>query len=85
MHVDAPSSTMHQCTTKFWMDTRIWKAIVEGMHGSSFSVSKVISLELEGSTAPRAVSKAFYYIGNTLSTSRVDMAVGVWAKSSTMI
>ena len=44
-HVHAPSSTMHRCTTKFWMDTEIWKAIVEGMHGSPFSMSKVISLE----------------------------------------
>ena len=27
-HVDAPSSTMQRCTTKFQMDTEIWKAIV---------------------------------------------------------
>ena len=47
-HVDSPSSTMHRCTTKFWMDTRIWKPIVEGMCGSPFSVSNVISLESEG-------------------------------------
>ena len=67
------------------MDTRIWKAIVEGMRGSSFSVSKVISLESKGSTAPRAASRDFHYVGNVLSTSRVDMAVGVWAKSSTML
>ena len=84
-HVDAPSSTMHRCTTKFWMDTGIWKAIVEGMHSSPFFVSNVINLESEGSTAPRVTSKAFRYVGNVLSTSRVDMAVGVWAKSSTMI
>ena len=85
MHVDAPSSTMHRCTTKFRMDTGIWKAIVEGMHGSSFSVSNMINLELEGSTAPRAASKDFHYIGHVLSTSRADMAVGIWAKSSTML
>ena len=85
MHMDAPSSTMHWCTTKFWMDTGIWKAIVEGMRGSPFFVSKVISLESEGSTAPRAASKAFCYIGNILSTSRANMEVGVWAKSSTML
>ena len=84
-HVDAPSSTMHQCTTKFRMDTKIWKAIVEGMRGSPFSMSKVIILESKGSTAPRATSKAFYYVGNILSTSREDMAVGFWAKSSTML
>ena len=62
------------------MDTRIWKAIVEGMRGSPFYVSKVISLESEGSTAPRAASKAFRCVGHVLSTSRVDMVVGVWAK-----
>ena len=84
-YVDAPSSTMHRCTTKFWMDTGIWKAIVEGMRGSPFFVSKVISLESKGSTTPRAFSKDFRCVGHVLSTSRVDMAVGVWAKSSTML
>ena len=59
-HVDAPSSTMHQCTTKFWMDTRIWKVIVEGMRGSPFFVSNVINLESEGSTSPRVASKDFH-------------------------
>ena len=78
MHVDAPSSTKHRCKTKFRMDTRICKAIVEGMqHNSPFSVSNVISLESEGSTAPRVASKDFHCIGHILSTSRVDMAVGV--------
>ena len=85
MHMDAPSSTMHQCTTKFWMDTGIWKAIVEGMRDSPFSVPNVISLELEGSTTPRVASKAFCCVGHVLSTSRVDMAVGIWAKSPTML
>ena len=85
MHMDAPSSTMHQCTTKFQMDTRIWKEMVNGMHGSPFSVSKVINLDSEGSTTPRAVSKAFCCVGHVLSTSRADMAIGVWAKSSTML
>ena len=84
MHMDAPSSTMHQCTTKFRMDTGIWKAIVEGIHGSLFSISNVISLESEGSTAPRVASMDLYYFGHILSTSRVDMVVSVWAKSSTM-
>ena len=67
------------------MDTGIWKVIVEGMRGSPFSVSKVIILESEGSTAPRAASRYFCYVGHVLSTSRADMAVGVWAKSSTML
>ena len=84
-HVDYPSSTMHRCTTKFRMDTRILKAIVEGMCGSLFSMSNVINLELDGSTAPRAASKDFCCVGHVLSTSRVDMVVGVWAKSSTML
>ena len=84
-HVDAPSSTMHRCTTKFQMDSGIWKAIVEGMRDSPFSVSKVISLELEGSTAPRVASRVFCCIGHVLSTSRADMEVGIWAKSSTTL
>ena len=84
-HMDSPSSTMHRCTTKFWMDIGIWKVMVDGMHSSLFSMSKVINLELEGSTIPRVASKAFHCVGHVLSTSRVDMAVGVWAKSSTML
>ena len=84
-HVDAPSSTMHCCTTKFQMDTGIWKAIVEGMCGSPFSMSNVINLDLEGSTAARAASKAFRCVGHVLSTSREDMAVGICANSSTML
>ena len=84
-HVDAPSSTMHRCTTRFRIDTRIWKAMVDGMHGSPFSVSNLISLESEGSMAPRVASNSFYCVGHILSTSRADMAIGVWAKSSTML
>ena len=85
MHVDATSSTMHRCTTKFWINTRIQKAMVDGMHGSPFSMLNMINLELEGSTAPRVASKDFCYVGKVLSTSRVDMAIGVRAKSSTML
>ena len=85
MHVDSPSYIMHRCTTKFWMDTGIWKAMVNGMCGSPFSMSKVVNLESEGSTAPRPASKAFRCVGHVLSTSRADMAVGVWAKSSTTL
>ena len=83
--MDAPSSTIHRCMTKFQMETRIWKAMVDGIHGSPFSVSNVINLESEGSTAPRAASKDFYCVGKVLSTSRVDKAVGVWDKSSMML
>ena len=84
-HMDAPSSTMHRCMTKFQIDSEIWKVMVDGMRGSPFSVSNVINLESEGSTAPREASNAFHCIGHVLSTSRVDMVVGVWAKSSTML
>ena len=67
------------------MDIGILKAIVEGMHSSSVSMSKVINLESEGSISPRVASKAFCYVGHVLSTSKEDMAVGIWAKSSTML
>ena len=59
--------------------------MVDGIHGSPFSMSNVIKLELEESTAPREDSKDFRCVGHVLSTSRVDMEVGVWAKSSTML
>ena len=54
--------------------------MVDGMHGSPFSVLNVNNLESEGSTAPRVASKDFCCVGHVLSTSRVDMEVGVWAK-----
>ena len=84
-HVDSPSSTMHRCMTKFQMDTEIWKAIVDGIWGSPLSVSNVINLESEGYIAPREASKGFLCVGKFLSTSREDMAIGVWAKSSMML
>ena len=59
--------------------------MVYGIHGSPFSVSNVINLELEGSTAHRVASMDFRYVGKVLSTSRVDIVVGVWAKSSTIL
>ena len=76
---------MHRCMTKFWMEIEIWKEMVDGIHGSPFSVSNLINLESEGSTAPREANKAFRCVGQVLSTSREDMAIGVWAKSSTML
>ena len=84
-HMDAPSSIMHRCTTRFRIDTEIWKVIVDGMRGSPFSVSNVINLESEGSMTPRVASKDFHCVGHILSTSRVDMVVVVYAKSSTML
>ena len=81
MHVDSPSSTMHRCTTKFWIDIRISKEMVDGTHGSPFSILNVINLELEGSTDPRVASRDFRYVEKVLSTSRADMAEGVWDKS----
>ena len=59
--------------------------MVDGIHGSPFSMSNVINLDSEGSTAPRAASRDFYYVGHVLSTSRVDMMVGVWVKSSMIL
>ena len=59
--------------------------MVDGIHDSPFSVSNLINLESEGSTAPRAASKDFRCVGHVLSTSRVDMVVGVWDKSSMML
>ena len=75
--VDAPSSTMHQCMTKFRMDIGIWKEMVDGIQRSPLSTSKVINLESKGSMTPRAASKDFLYVGHVLSTLRVDMAIGV--------
>ena len=66
--VDAPSSMMHQCTTKFRIDIRIWKAMVDGILGSPLSKSNVINLESEGSMAPRVTSKDFHCVGHVLST-----------------
>ena len=34
---------------------------------------------------PRVDNNAFYYGGKLLNTSREDMVVGDWAKSSTML
>ena len=59
--------------------------MVDGIHGSQFLVSNVINLELEGSMAPWAASKDFHCAGQVWSTSREDMVVGVWDKSSTML
>ena len=78
--VDSPSSTMHQCTTKFWIDTKIWKVMVDGIPGYPLSKSNVINPKSDGYTTPRVASKAFHYVGNVLSTSRVGMAIGDWVK-----
>ena len=51
--------------------------MVDGIHGSPFSMLNVINLELEGSTAPMVASKAFHCVGKVLITSREDMAIGV--------
>ena len=59
--------------------------MVDGIHGSPLSVSNVINLESEGSTTPREDTKDFHCVGQVLSTSREDMAIGFWAKSSTML
>ena len=85
MHVDAPSPTMHRCTTKFQIYTGIWKEMVDGIRSSPLSMSNVIKLESEGSIALRASSKDFRCIGQVFSTLRAVMAVGVWEKSFTIL
>ena len=59
--------------------------MIDGILGYPLSKSNVINMESEGSTTPREASKAFHYVGHVLSTSIEDMAVGIWAKSSTML
>ena len=59
--------------------------MVDGICGSLFSMLNVINLESEGSTASREASKAFRCVQNFLSTSRVDISIVVWAKSSMMM
>ena len=77
MHVDAPLSTMHRCMTKFRMEIRILKEMVDSICGSPFSMSNVVNLDSEGSTAPREARKTFCCVEQVLSTSREDMAIGV--------
>ena len=60
------SSTIHRCMTKFRIDTGIWRAMVDGVCGSPFSMSNVINLESEGSTTPREASMAFRCVGKFL-------------------
>ena len=67
------------------MDTVIWKVMVDGIHHSPLSTSKLIDLDYEGSMAPRAASKYFCYVGHVLRTSREDMVVGDLDKSWTML
>ena len=76
---------MHLCMTKFCMETKIWKVMVDGICGSPLFMLNVINLDSEGSTVPREASKDFHYIGKFLSTLRADMAIGVWEKSSMML
>jgi hypothetical protein len=49
------------------------------------SRSKVMSLVSAGSTAPKAESSDFHYVGQVWRTSKTDMAVGDCAKSSTKL
>ena len=59
--------------------------MVDGIHGSPLSMLNVINLESKRSAASRVASKDFHYVGQVLSTSRANIAIGVWAKSSTML
>ena len=44
----------------------------------------MINLDSEGSAAPSSDSNDFHCVGHVLSTSRADMTIGDWAKSSTI-
>ena len=59
--------------------------MVDGILGSPWSRSNVINLESEGSMKPSMDENTFGCVRKFLSTSRVDMAIGDWAKSSTML
>ena len=58
---------------------------MDGILGLLRSKSNVIILDSEGSIALRVDNNTFHCSGKVLSTSRVDMDVGDWAKSSTML
>ena len=53
--------------------------------GSPLFNSKVINLELEGSKEPKANKKSLCCEGKVLRTSRADMDVGDWVKTSTIL
>ena len=59
----------------------------DGIWHSGFflSISNMIKLKSEGSTTPSVDNNDFLFVKKVLSTSRVDIAVGDWAKSSTML
>ena len=67
------------------MENGIWKEMVDGICGSSFFVLNVINLDSKGSTTLREASKDFHCVGKVLSTSREDIVVAVWSKSSMML
>ena len=59
--------------------------MVDGIIGSPQSKMNMINMESEGSTTPRLDNNGFCYSRKVLSTSREDMVVGDWEKSSTML
>jgi hypothetical protein len=61
------------------------KVIEGGRRGSQFSESKEIRPESEGSIPPIADSKALHCVGQLCKTSKVDMAQGACARSSTIL
>ena len=83
--VEAPSSIMHQWTTKFRMETETWNAKVEDRWGLDWSKSNAINCKSFGWIAPMAESKVLRCEGQFFKTSNIDMAAGDWAKSSTML
>jgi hypothetical protein len=47
-------------------------------------MSNTIKLDFEGSTPPITDNK-YFFVGKLWRTSKVDMAHGAWAKSSTIL
>ena len=82
----APLLIMHLEMMALQTLTSIWKATDEGNgECSDVSTGKTIKRSLEGSIAPKAVSRAFFWEGHDWRTSSVDMVTGDCTKSSTIL
>ena len=58
---------------------------MEGSLGVALSKSKAIRYESVGLMAPNTGIMAFIFFGHDRNTSKADIAVRYWAKSSTML
>ena len=59
--------------------------MVDGIPSSPLSKSNVINLDSKGSIELSRANNAFHCGGNVFNTSRVDIAIGDWSKSSTIL